>query len=245
MPEKEEFCCELTKKPKVNTIIEGFPGFGLVSTIATGFLIDHLKCEQIGKYWFEKGQPTIAIHANKLMDPISVHYNKKNNLAIVHSITPATGMEWQAAEIVLEVAKQLGAKEILTLEGVGSQEAQETSSRGFYYSSNQEHKKKFEKLGIESLGEGIIVGVTSALLMKAAKTKMDVCSLFAETHSNLPDSKAAAKIIEVLDKYLGLQVDYKPLLKQAAEFEAKLRMMMEQSQKAKEMKEKKDITYVG
>jgi uncharacterized protein len=241
--EEKRFCCEISKKVKAPTVIEGFPGFGLVSTIATGFLIDHLKCEQIGKYWFEQGQPTIAIHACHLIDPIGVYYNKKYNLVIVHSIAPPTGNEWQAADIVLDVARQVGAKEIITLEGVGSQEAEE--SRGFFYTSNPAHRKRFEKLDIECLGEGIIVGVTSALLTKAPQKGIDVCSLFAETHSNLPDSKAAAKIIELLDRYLGLKVDYQPLLKQAEEFERKLRSMLEQAQKAKEVKEKKDITYVG
>ncbi len=243
MPQKEEPHLELYRKVKASTVLEGFPGFGLVSTIATGFLIDHLKCEQIGTFWFEQGQPTVAIHANKLIDPIGIYYNKKYDLVIVHSITPATQMEWKAADLVLEVAKQVGAEEIITLEGVGSQE--EGESRGFYYTSNPAHKQRFEKIGIECLGEGIIVGVTSALLMKASQKGLDVCSLFAETHSTLPDSKAAAKIVELLDKYLGLKVDYKPLLKQAAEFEQKLRGMLEQSQKAKELKEKKDITYVG
>ena len=178
-----------------------------------------------------------------MVDPIGVYYNKQYNIVVVHSIAPATGMEWKSAEIVLDVAKQVGAKEILTLEGVGSQEQSE--NRGFYYTSNPAHKKRFEKLGIECLGEGIIVGVTASLLTKAPQKGFDVCSLFAETHSNLPDSKAAAKVIELLDKYLGLKVDYQPLLKQAAEFEKKLRVMLEQSQKARELKEKKDITYVG
>jgi len=243
MPEKKEYCCELYKKPKVATVIEGFPGFGLVSTIATGFLIDHLKCEQIGKYWFEKGPPTLAVHNCKLVDPISIYHNKEYNLVIIHSIAPTTGMEWQSADIVLDVAKQVGAKEIISLEGVGSTETGE--AKGFFYTSNPAHKKKFEKIGIDCLGEGIIVGTTSALLMKAPQAKIDVCSLFSETHSKLPDAKAAAKIIELLDKYLGLKVDYKPLLKQAEEFEQKLRSMLEQAEKTKEIKEKKDISYVG
>ncbi len=241
--EEKRFCCEISKKVKAPTVIEGFPGFGLVSTIATGYMIDHLKFEQIGKYWFEEGQPSIAIHDCHLIDPVGVYYNKKYNIVVVHSISPAINMEWRAADIVLDVARQVGAKEIITLEGVGSQEADQ--ARGFFYTSNPAHRKNFEKIGIDCLGEGIIVGVTAALLIKAPQKGFDVCALFSETHSNLPDSKAAAKIVELLDKYLGLKVDYQPLLKQAAEFEKKLRAMLDQAQKAKEIKEKKDITYVG
>ena len=33
----------LSKKPKGVTIVEGFPGFGLIGTIATEFLIEHLE----------------------------------------------------------------------------------------------------------------------------------------------------------------------------------------------------------
>ena len=33
---EKRYCCELSKTPKVKTVIEGFPGFGLVSTIETG-----------------------------------------------------------------------------------------------------------------------------------------------------------------------------------------------------------------
>ena len=44
---------KLYKKPKSPLIIEGFPGFGLVGTIATEFLLEHLQTEQIVKISFE------------------------------------------------------------------------------------------------------------------------------------------------------------------------------------------------
>src|SRR3989338_10618182 len=155
----------LWKKIKASKVLAGFPGFGLVSTISTGFVIDHLNCEQIGKYCFEEGSPTLAIHGCRLVDPIGIYYSKKYNLVIVHSIAPITGMEWKAAEIVLDIAKQTGAKEIITTEGVGSKEIDNT--RGFFYSTHNQQKKQFENIGINCLGEGIIVGVTSAILMRA------------------------------------------------------------------------------
>ena len=87
------------------------------------------------------------------------------------------------------------------------------------------------------------MGVTGALLLKG--DEMPVNCLFAETPSNLPDSKAAAKIIEALDKYLGLKVDYKPLLKQAEGFENKLKNMLTQGAKSQEMSDAKKLSYVG
>jgi len=66
-----------------------------------------------------------------------------------------------------------------------------------------------------------------------------------ETHSQLPDSRAAAKVIETLDRYLKLDVDYKPLLQKAQEFEGKLKDIMQQSKMASTEKEKKELNYLG
>jgi len=237
---------ELTKKPKNPVVIEGFPGFGLVGTIASEFLISHLECEQIGKFYFEDLPATIAIHTGKIIDPISIFYNKKYNLVIIHSISGATGIEWKAADIILEICKELNAKELISLEGVGAaemvEEVEEEKIEAFFYSNSKSSVTKLKSAGIGQLEEGIIMGVTSALMLKA---NIPITCLFAETHSNLPDSKAAAKIIEVLDKYLGLKVDYKPLIKQAEKFEEKLKSLFEKSVKAQETKEKKSLSYVG
>ncbi|MBN2112226.1 proteasome assembly chaperone family protein [Candidatus Woesearchaeota archaeon] len=237
----------LKKKPKDPIVVEGFPGFGLVGTIASEFLISHLQCEKIGSLYFEDLPATIAIHEGAVIDPVSIYYNKKYNIVIIHSISGAQGIEWKAADAVLDICQQLGAKEIISLEGVGAagmgdDEENDANSNAFFYSTCKECSKKLKSLGVEQLGEGIIMGVTSALVLK---TEIPLTCLFAETHSNLPDSKAAAKMIEVLDKYLGLQVDYKPLLKQAEKFEEKLRGLIEKGTKAQEIKERKSMSYVG
>jgi len=233
---------KLSKKPKNCRLIEGFPGFGLVGTIASEFLLEHLKFEQIGKIIFDDMPATVAIHEGKIVEPLGVFYNKKYNLVLLHAITASSGMEWKLSNIVMDLSKQLGIKEIISLEGVGSSE-ESTTSRVFYYSNNEKNKNKFKKIKVEPLKEGIIIGVTGAILLRAEK--VPVSCVFAETHTNLPDSKAAAKVIEVLDKYLGLKVDYKPLILQAEKFEGKLRGMLTENQKAQQLSEKKKLSYVG
>ncbi|MBI2654052.1 proteasome assembly chaperone family protein [Candidatus Woesearchaeota archaeon] len=233
---------KLWKKPKNCAIIEGFPGFGLVGTIASEFLIEHLKTEQIGKILFNDMPAMVAIHDNKLVEPLGVFYNAKYNLVILHAITAATHYEWEMAETVAKLALQLEAKEIVSLEGVGSGEDSE-GDRIFYYSNNEKSTKLFEKIGIEALKEGIIIGVTGAVLLRVEKTP--ISCIFAETHSNLPDSKAAAKIVEALDKYIGMDLDYKPLLEQAEKFEQKLKTIMQKSQEAQEISDKKKLSYFG
>lgn len=232
---------ELRKKPKNPIIVEGFPGFGLVGTIATEFLLDHLKTEEIGSIWLPELPAIAAIHRGDVVAPLGIHYNKEYNIVFVHGVTAVTGIEWALADAIMDMAKQLDAKEIISLEGIGS--AVKTATHdAFYYASKQVNAKKLEKV-CKGLNEGIIMGVTGALLIK--KNKIPITAIFAETHSNLPDSKAAAKVIEVLDSYLGLKVDTKPLIKQAEKFEEKLRGLLQKSKQAVSQGEKKRLSYVG
>lgn len=233
---------ELKEKPKNPVIIEGFPGFGLVGTIATEFLIDHLKTKLIGKIFLEDMPAMVAVHEGKVVEPIGIYYNKANNIVLIHGINSVVGSEWKITEAIAKMAEELKAKEIISLEGVGG--AEETKEiRTFFYASKEANMKKLSKADCDELKEGIIMGVTGAILLKIEN--IPTTCIFAETHSNLPDSKAAAKVIEVLDKYLGLKVDYAPLLKQAEKFEEKLKGLFEQTKKATEVSKEKTLSYVG
>ncbi len=233
---------KLWKKPKNPIIIEGFPGFGLVGTIASEYLIDHLKTEMIGKIIFEDMPPLVAIHENKVVEPLGIFYSKQYNIIILHAVTASTGFEWKLANALVDLAKELNAKEVISLEGVGAG-GLKMASNSFYYTNQDSKKKVFENLGLKPLKEGIIMGVTGALMLKLENKALSC--LFADTASNMPDSKAAARIIENLDKYLGLKVDTKPLLEQANKFEDKLKGILGSSQKAQELSDKKRLSYIN
>lgn len=231
---------KLYERPKEVTLIEGFPGFGLVGSIATEFLIEHLKTEQIGKLTLEDMPPVAAIHQEKLIEPMAIHYNKKYNLLIIHVITNTSGYEWKMAQAIRDIAKELEAKEIISIEGVAGRQ---NNDDVYYYSTVKEKTDRLESIGLKKLKEGIIMGITAGLLLKSEK--IPLTCLFAETHSNMPDSKAAAEVIKALDKYLGLKVDYHPLVESAERFEANLKSLMAKSKEAEDLRIKKSINYVG
>src|SRR3989344_2673396 len=148
----------LSKKPKNVTIIEGFPGFGLISTIATEFLMDHLDTEKIGIIEIDEIPAMVAIHQSKVIEPISLHYNKEHNLVIVHAINIGKDMGWKLAEVIVELAEDLNAKEVISLEGVGSPNPD--AGRVFYYTNGVRASVKELDLVAKPLMEGIVVGVT-------------------------------------------------------------------------------------
>ncbi|MBW2999752.1 PAC2 family protein, partial [Candidatus Woesearchaeota archaeon] len=153
-----------------------------------------------------------------------------------------TGVEWAISDLLVKLGRELQAKEILCLEGVASPMLSE-KVKCYYYSSSNDKKKVFDKIKIEPMREGIILGVTGALMLETER--IPISCIFAETHSSLPDSKAAAAVIEVLDKYLGLKVDVKPLMQQAEKFEEKIKKIVEQGKAVSEEQKKKKLWYVG
>ena len=224
-------------------IIQGFPGMGLVGTIATEFLVEHLKAKPVGTIKGHEIPPIAAIHAGTVVKPMGFFYAEKENILILHVISGVPGSEWDIAELLTNQAKKLNAKEIISLESVGTPPNMPPGlSNGFFYTNDKEAARKLERIGLEELKEGIVVGLTGALILNS---KLPITCIFAETHSKLPDSKAAAQIVDSLSKYLGLRLDTRPLLKSAEEFEEKIRGILTKTKEVQEHSERNKLSYVG
>lgn len=231
---------KLKENPKNPIIIEGFPGFGFVSTIVTEFLIKHLNAKRIGDISSNKVAPMIAIHDSELVDPLEVFYDNKHNIIILRALSSVSGAEWEIAEMIIDIAKKLKAKEVIGIEGVASEGLGKGSK--VYYFTNQK-KEKFKSINIENFKNGVIVGVTGALLLNAKE--LPLTCIFVDANPAMPDSRAAGEIVKVLDNYLGLKIDYKPLIKAAENFENKLKQLMMHVKKTTEQKQQKDTSYLG
>ena len=90
----------LNKKPKNVTIIEGFPGFGLIGTIGIEYLLDHLETEKIGFVEVDEVPAMTAIHGGEVIEPISIHYNKRFNVVLIHAINIGKNMGWKLADMI-------------------------------------------------------------------------------------------------------------------------------------------------
>jgi len=235
---------ELFENPKNVVILEGFPGYGFVATLATSFLLDKLKFKLIGRIWSEELPPVAVIHEKRVLQPLGIYYNKKCNLVMLHALTSVSEHEWELAQALKVLYKKLNAQEIVSIEGISPVKAAE-EPQAFFYSTSAQHSRTLQQLGYEQILDGVIVGVSGALLLTSEKG-INATFVFAEALPGIPDARAAAKIIEVLNRYLNLNVDYTPLIKQAEMFEEKLRQILERTRKALIEKKKKEIVpYVS
>ena len=232
----------LHEKPKRPTIIEGFPGVGYVGTITVEYMINHLDAKPIGLIFDEKIPPVAMLYKDQTRRLMEIYYAKKENIVFIHAITGIKGMEWDVADTILELAKTLNAKEIISLEGVVSP-IDDQLSRVFVRSNDPKSEKEFIKMGIEKLENGAVTGVTGALMLKSEHVNSTF--LFAETSTGIPDSRSSAELIKYLDTYLGLKIDPKPLIKQAEDFESKLKELVKLSLDGNKTKEKDHLNYLG
>jgi uncharacterized protein len=212
--------------------------------IATEFLIEHLQMKKIGSIFIKDLPAMVAIHNENLVRPIGIFYHEESNLMLIHIIANTTGLEWQVADAIVELAERTEASKIITLEGVSNNAPDGNDDTSImFYANREERIKAMREKQFDPLKEGIVMGVTSTLMLKA--DSYDLLALFALTHSQLPDSKAAAEVVKVLDKMLTLNVDYEPLLQTAELFEGKLKSMMSQSKRSMDERDKKIMSYVG
>jgi uncharacterized protein len=236
----------LEKKPQNVRLVLGFPGFGLVGTIATKFLIEHLDVERIGCVESDKLLPLAAIHKTKLIGPLDLFYCKKFNMVILQTLSEVAGFEWTMAEIIEDLSRQLKAKEIVILEGLPSNKSK-AAMKTYFYSEN--NIKMGEQLGLIHLQEGVMMGVAAAVMLRVKD--IPTSSILAESPSKFPDSEAAAKAIQTLDKYWKIDIDYKPLMKAAQNFESMLKQMTAKVQgqglqgNVKQSKGNSDLAYIG
>jgi uncharacterized protein len=107
----------------------------------------------------------------------------------------------------------------------------------FGVGSTPNARKLLEDHDINPFIEGVITGVAGVLLNEGKRRDFNVVSLLAEAHSNYPDARAAARIIEVLDRLvLNIHIDSKPLYKEAEAIEMQIKSIRSQAKTSKVMK---------
>ncbi len=85
--------------------------------------------------------------------------------------------------------------------------------------------------------EGVITGVAGVLLNEGKSRDFDVISIMAEAHPDYPDARAAAKVIETIDKMLlHIHLDAKPLYIEAEKIEGQLKSIHAQAKPLKPRK---------
>ncbi|UCG68729.1 MAG: proteasome assembly chaperone family protein [Thermoplasmata archaeon] len=233
---------EIRKFKEVNlaggTILEGFPGIGIVGPIAGTYLIDYLKMDQICALDSEDFPPTSMVYANKPKFPARIYASSDHKIALFLSeFTPSLELHRPIAKKLLEWAKEQQCKRFICMEGLPSEVDIEPGGDGireidvFGVGSTDNARDELKKADIKKLETGIIYGVSGILLNEGRWENFDVITLLAEAYIDVPDALAATRVLEALNKLMpNIKIDTKPLLEQSKKFEEHLKGLRKQAE---------------
>jgi uncharacterized protein len=220
---------------KGGTVIVGHPSVGMISSIAASYLVDKLDLDQIAALDSEEFPPISLIFNNKPKCPARIYAREDIKIAIILSeFVPPPAVVRPLARKILEWTKKNGCNRIISLEGLVSRGDGDISV--YYVNSLDEGAEAMKKAGTsaEPLNLGMITGVSAVLLNECRIGNFDVISLLGEARKDIPDSEAAARLVQIVDELLPeVEIDISPLLEEAKKLEERMEKLKTQATPAK------------
>ena len=209
------------KKP---ILVEGFPGIGLVGTIASSYLVEKLKMDLLGHITSEKFPPIAAVHNKIPLHPARIYKSQKNNLLVLFSefIIPLQSIH-DLSEKILDWCIEREVKEIISLGGIVLKDQGEVV---FGIASTPKLVEQLEANGIKTIKEGATTGVSGVLLADCYSRKFPAVSLLADSKPEFLDPKAAALVIEALKKLINVKVSTEELISESVNIEGRMKEIM-------------------
>jgi len=208
------------------SVITGFPGSGLVGSIALSYMVDQLQFEQVGSVTSKYFPPLVMMTKGVVNAPMRI-YQKDNVAAVIADIPIHPMICYEVANGLIDWLSQFDLKEIVTIAGIVTNEPEK---RVFGVATTEEVLKPIEESTV-ILPMGSISGIAGSILTECKVRNIPGLGLLGES-VNTPDPRAAASTIEVLNKIYNLNLDTKPLMEQATEIEAAMQRLAEQVQGA-------------
>jgi uncharacterized protein len=206
------------------TLIEGFPGLGLVGPMAISYIIDKLGMEYVGYLESEDFPPLISIHHKVPMPPIRVYVSDKYKIVTIFAEF-AIPMEliYNLSSSVYKFIKDNGVTRMFSIGGIPKLDAKDVI---FALASTPELIKSADKAGLKTIEEGVATGVSALLLSSATQDGFSDLSILVPITQNIIDPKYAEQAIKILNTLLLLKIDTKELENEAKTVESKIQEMI-------------------
>ena len=224
-------------------VIDGFPSVGLVSSIVANYLIDTLEMEQIGIVE-SPAFPTVSLVRNgNPQHPVRIYAGRPaadragrvadKIVAFVSEFHPAPTIIHPLATAILDWVQEQRCGLLVSPEGLVVDRPAGDVSRTktprladvkvYGVASTQKARDLYIEPNMAPFLEGVITGIAGVLLNEGRRRGFDVLTFLAEAQSDYPDARAAAKVIETINRILlRTPLDPVPLYHEAERIEQQL-----------------------
>jgi len=220
MVETEVECCKIISEDIENaTIIEGSPELGLIGNIVGWLLVEELKMEEIGHIESKHFPPLAVLYRGVAIHPFRI-YNADDLVLFLSDFVVPPEVTYDMTNVIVDWMEKNNSKELITLNSIAvPRKVNQVAAAA----NSFEGLEQLGKLDLPILPLGNINGISGTLLTRTRASKIPAYCLFAEVLNQYPDPRAAASVVEVLNKMLDLNVNPEPLLKEAEEIETRLK----------------------
>jgi len=220
MVETEVECCKIISKDIENaTVIEGSPELGLIGNIVGWLLVEELKMEEIGHIESKHFPPLAVLYRGVAIHPFRI-YNADDLVLFLSDFVVPPNVTYDMTNAIVEWMKKNNSKELITLNSIPVRQ----KTNGVAAAANSpEGLKRLGELDLPILPFGNINGLSGTLLTRSIASDIPASCLFAEVLNQYPDPRAAASVVDVLNRMLNIEVNSEPLLKEAEEIESRLK----------------------
>ena len=229
--------------PLNGAVLMGFPGSGLVGTIALQYMVDQMEFDLIGSMTSKYFPPLAMMNRGIINDPVRLYTkndDKFNLAAIVADIPISPMICYEISNGILDWLAPFRPREILTIAGIVTNEPEK---RVFGVATSTSALTRIQDHTIV-LPIGSISGIASSILTECKVRGINGYGLLGET-VNAPDPRASAATIGVLNRLYDLGLDVQPLIEQAVEIEQSMGKIAEEVQQQAEQTPRKDLPMYG
>jgi uncharacterized protein len=226
--------------------IIGFPSVGLVSSIASNFIVRTMRLERRAAIISKHFPPFTIIHDSVPSPPVRIYAGHRDSekkgercekLAVITcEFMPQPELIKELSDDILGWCKKKGIATILTLEGINMGGEGEAKVLGV--GTTERTRGMLTSYGVKELREGMVMGISGLLLSEGERYQMDVICLLGSARTDVPDARGAANLLEVVGDMLPeIKLDPEPLIKEAEQIENEMQKAMESVQQPKKQVE--------
>lgn len=239
-------------------LVEGLPGVGNVGKLAADYLRDRLKAKPLATIYSKFFPPQVYVAEDGIIRLVSNELSyyrapasSDHDLLILggdyQGISPEG--QYELTHRTLEIAAELGVKEVYTLAGFAQGHVIETP-RVLGAATSAERVEAMKRVGVvfsrNDPGGGLI-GASGLFLGLGRTFGMEGVCLMGETSGYFVDPRSAEAVLKVLTRVLKVEIDFSDLESKAKEIDRIAQKIHDAEQKPAEAPTapREDLGYIG
>ena len=246
----------LTKKPKLENpiLLEGLPGIGNVGKLAVEHLIESVNAIKFAEIYSKDFPPQVFINTDGTIELVNNEFfywkaKKKNQRDLILLTGDYQGLsshgQYELVETILDIAEEMGVKEIYTLGGYGLGHDIK-DPKVLCATTDKQLVKTMKTYGAvfkKNEPGGGIVGASGLLLGLGKLRDLKGVCLMGETPGYLVDPESAKAVLKIIMKITNMKIGLSELEKKAKEIQHIAHQLREIENISKEKSD--DLKYIG